>query len=114
MAIKIRSDKYRSKEEALHDFVNQGLWPLSAESNEGPIEEPHWHPWDTHAFLVSGEYEAVDPADGSVTTVKAGDYMFVPARTLHGGRVTKKATFVGALTKPTNSAEKLRYTADEL
>ncbi len=114
MATEIRSDKYGSKEEALLDFVRQGLWPLSSEANEGPIEEPHWHPWDTHLFLVSGEYEAVDPADGNVTTVKAGDYMFVPARTLHGGRVTKKATFVGALTQPTNSAEKFRYSADEL
>ena len=114
MATEIRSDKYGSKEEALLDFVRQGLWPLSSEANEGPIEEPHWHPWDTHVFVVSGEYEAVDPADGNVTTVKAGDYMFVPARTLHGGRVTKKATFVGALTQPTNPAEKLRYSADEL
>ena len=114
MAIEIHSDKYNSKEDALLDFVRQGLWPFSVEMNEGPMEEPHWHTWDTHLYFVSGEYEAVDPADGSVTTIKPGAYMFVPARALHGGRVVKKLTFVGARTQPLNFHEKSNYSADEL
>ncbi len=114
MKIEIRSDEYASKEDALNDFVARGLWPLSQAINEGAVDEPHWHNWDTHLYIVSGTYEVVDPTDGSITAMAAGDSMFVPARTLHGGRMTSKGTLVLGLSQPINFDEKINYTADEL
>ena len=49
-----------------------------------------------------------------MTALAAGDSMFVPARTLHGGRMISKGTLVLGLSQPLNFDEKIKYTADEL
>ncbi len=92
-----------------------GLWPFAQEADPGEEDlEPHWHTWDTHIYMLEGEFESIDPTAGTRTIVEAGDYQFVPARTLHAAKVNKKSRLIAGLSEPINLGKKTNFSAEEL
>ena len=64
------------------------LMEVGLPAHAGP--PPHHHPWDEAYYVVEGEVNF--SIDGKERLVKAGDFVYAPAGTLHG--------FAGASAKP--------------
>lgn len=64
------------------------LMEVGLPTHAGP--PPHHHPWDEAYYVVEGEVKFI--LDGKERLVKAGDFIYAPAGTLHG--------FSGASAKP--------------
>jgi len=107
MGIKVQKGLGLTKLEALADAASKGLWVTVQESDDAIVDTVHWHIWDTHLYLIEGEYRDMDPEDESVV-LEAGDYAIVPARTLHAGRATKKSVFVVCLTRELFDGQTIR------
>ena len=115
MGIEIKRGYCSTREQALEEILQLGLWPFAQDVDPGEEDlEPHWHTWDTHIYMLEGEFESIDPADGSRTRIGAGDYQFVPARVLHSAKVTKKSRLIAGLSEPINFGRKTNFSADEL
>ncbi len=112
MSIEISKGHCTDREQAIKEITDRGLHLYEAEAEEGFEDEIHWHPYDTHIYVIEGEYEHREP-DGTVAMVSAGDYQFTPARALHGALVTKKVKVVFGTNMPTDPG-KPRHSPDEL
>ena len=112
MGIEIRKGYCTSRDQAVKEITDLGLHLNEAEAEEGFEDEIHWHPWDTHIYVIEGEYEHREP-DGSIILVGAGDYHFTPARALHGSFVKKKVKVVFGTNLPVDP-NKPRNRPDEL
>ena len=97
MAIRVEKGRGLSKEEALLDATANGLVVLVQNTEKGETEEQHWHRWDTHLYLVEGEFRNLDP-DNPDLVLKPGDYCVVEKETLHAGLSAKACTLVVGVT----------------
>jgi hypothetical protein len=97
MAIVVEKSLGLSKEEAVLDAVSRGLIVTIQNAEEGDAEQTHWHKWDTHLYLVDGEFRGLDPTNPELV-LEPGDYCVVPKETLHAGRYTKACTIVIGVT----------------
>jgi len=113
MGIEVHKGRGLTKEQALADATSKGLWVTLQESDDTVADTVHWHTWDTHLYLIEGEYREIDPENESLV-MEAGDYIVVPARTLHAGRATKKSVFVIGLTSELFEGQTIRRDPDEL
>ena len=101
MKIHLKKQYCFSKKQALQEILEQNLWPFSQEINAGKEDKVHWHIWDTHIYLLSGEFKLVYPQDYP-NLIRAGDYLFIPARVLHSVKITKLSRRIIGLTTPIN------------
>ena len=113
MAIETHRGQNLTKEQALTDAASKGLWVTVQETDDSNVETVHWHTWDTHLYLIEGEFKGLDPEDESLV-MEPGDYFVVPARTLHAGRATKKSVFVIGLTSELFDGQTIRRQPGEL
>ena len=97
MAIKVEKSRGLTKEEALLEATSNGLIALVQNTNEGESEPTHWHKWDTHLYLVEGEFRNLDP-DNPDLVLEPGDFCIVEKETLHAGLSAKPCTLVVAVT----------------
>ena len=97
MAITVEKALGLSKEEAILDAASKGLIVLVQNAEEGDSEETHWHKWDTHLYLIDGEFRGLDPNDPDLV-LEPGDHCFVPKETLHAGLYSKPCTLVVGVT----------------
>ncbi len=65
MKAEIKKSYCTSREQAVKEITDQGLHLFETEAEEGFEDEFHWHPWDTHIYVIEGEYEYREP-DGSI------------------------------------------------
>ena len=112
MGIEIRKGYCRGREQVVKEINDLGLHLYENEAAVGFEDEIHRHPYDTHIYVIEGEYEHREP-DKPATLVSAGDYHFTPARALHGGLVTKKTKLVFGTSLPVDP-NKPRHRPDEL
>ena len=112
MGIEIRKGYCTSNEQAVKEITDLGLHLYETEAEEGFEDEIHWHPYDTHIFVIEGEYEHREP-DAPAQLVGAGDYHFTPARALHSSLITKKVKVVFGTSLPVDP-NKPRHRPDEL
>lgn len=97
MAIKVEKALGLSKEQALADAASKGLIVAVQEAEAGDSEETHWHKWDTHLYLIDGEFRGLDPTNPDLV-LEPGDYCVVPKQTLHAGQYAKQCTIVIGVT----------------
>ena len=97
MAITVEKARGLTREEALLDAASKGLIVIVQEADEGESEQTHWHKWDTHLYLVDGEFRGLDP-DNPDLVLEPGDYCVVPKETLHAGFYAKPCTLVVGVT----------------
>ena len=83
------------------------------EADIGQVDDVHWHPWDSHIYLLEGEYEHYD-ATGETVVVEPGDYQFTAARELHSSKVTKSVKLILGTSKSFEDDEKTNFSPDEL
>ncbi|MDJ1185243.1 cupin domain-containing protein [Roseofilum casamattae] len=102
-----------SKKQALQEILERDLWPFSQEINAGKQDDVHWHLWNTHIYLLSGEFELLYPQNYP-NPIRAGDYLFIPARALHSVKITKPSKRLIGLTMPINLDEKNNFAPEEL
>ncbi len=103
-----------SKEEALVDAVDKGLLVSIHKDRKSSVETAiHWHKWDTHIYLLEGEFSGLDPDDDSFV-LEPGDYIKVPAKVLHRGTPTKDSIYVIGITSQIAEGVKIDYSPDEL
>ena len=113
MGIEIQKGRGLTREQALADAASKGLWVSVQESDDSVVDTVHWHTWDTHLYLIEGEYRDIDPDDESLV-MEPGDYFVVPARTLHAGRATKPSLFIIGVTPEIFAGQKVRRDPAEL
>ncbi len=97
MAIKVEKARGLTKEEALLDATAKGLVVLVQNTEKGETENQHWHKWDTHLYLVEGEFRNLDPKNPDLV-LEQGDYCVVEKETLHAGLSSKPCTLVVGVT----------------
>ena len=97
MTIRVEKARGLGKEQALLDATSNGLVVLVQMTEEGETEEPHWHRWDTHLYLVEGEFRNLDP-DNPDLVLEPGDYCVVEKETVHAGLSAKPCTLVVGVT----------------
>lgn len=114
MDIVVRKQLFSTKEEAINHANGLGLWPISQIMEEGVNEEIHWHSWDTHIYVVSGEFQSINPATNQAISLYQGDYMLMPARELHSGISIKNTAIIYATEDPINFSKPFNLSPDEL
>ena len=97
MAIRVEKARGLSKEEALLEATTNGLMVVIQNTEEGESEETHWHRWDTHLYLVEGEFRNLDPENPRLV-LEPGDYCVIEKETLHAGVSAKPCTLVVSAT----------------
>lgn len=97
MAIRVEKARGFTKAEALLEAVSNGLVVIVQSTEEGETEPTHWHKWDTHLYLVEGEFRNLDP-DNPDLVLEPGDYCVVEKETLHAGVSAKPSTLVVGVT----------------
>jgi quercetin dioxygenase-like cupin family protein len=66
---------------------------------EGAGPPPHSHPWDEAYFVIEGQIDVL--TGDRTTTLSAGDFVHIPAGTVHGFRMkTETATFLSLNSRP--------------
>ena len=97
MAIVVEKGRGLSKDEAILDAASKGLMVLVQNEEAGGSEKTHWHRWDTHLYMIAGEFRGLDPTNADLV-LEAGDYCVVRRRTLHAGQYKKPCTLVIGVT----------------
>ena len=97
MAIAVEKGRGLSKEEALDEAASKGLIVILQDAEEGDSEETHWHKWDTHLYLIEGEFHNLDRSNPELV-LEPGDFCVVPKNTLHAGLYAKPCTLVVGVT----------------
>ena len=97
MAIRVNKSRGLTKEEAVLEATSNGLVVLVQNTEEGETEQIHWHKWDTHLYLVEGEFRNLDPNNPDLV-LEPGDHCVVEKETLHAGLSTKPSTLVVGIT----------------
>jgi mannose-6-phosphate isomerase-like protein (cupin superfamily) len=101
MGIEVHSGFFRSLGEALGDIKRNGTWPTTFVSGPSPGLRAHWHAHDVHAYIMEGETDFLDGESGTRTSVRTGDKIVVPARTVHAeGAVKDRVVYLLALPEP--------------
>ena len=83
MNLVIEKNMFANKSEAINHVNSLGLWPIAQILEEEESEELHWHRWDTHIYVVSGEFTSIDPHTKQKINLRTGDYMVMPKDRLH-------------------------------
>jgi quercetin dioxygenase-like cupin family protein len=68
------------------DPSKPGLYVVRAKFSPGTMTRPHWHPEDRHVIVVAGTWytgEGDDFEPDKTVPLKAGSYMFHPAKAHH-------------------------------
>ena len=97
MAIRVEKSRGLTKEEALLEATSNALVVLVQNAEADETEQPHWHKWDTHLYLIEGEFRNLDPNNPDLV-LDPGDYCVVEKETLHAGFPSKPSTLVVGLT----------------
>jgi uncharacterized cupin superfamily protein len=75
-----------TKERAVREISEKGLWPYSLHAAAGSTYPYHHHETDETLYVIQGELVFIEEQADRQYTVKAGDKMVIPAR--HGHTVT--------------------------
>jgi hypothetical protein len=82
MSISVKEKHYDTRDEALLEISNAGLFPL--EMFVSPVKNTsHWHDFSTLIFIVEGELKITDIASQKTLIAGPGSRVTVPERTLH-------------------------------
>jgi len=114
MEVVVKKQLFSTREEAINHVNEAGLWPISQILEEGVNEEIHWHSWDTHIYVVSGEFQSIDPDTNQVISLYHGDYMLMPAKKLHSGVSVENTAVIYATKAPINFSKPFNLSPDEL
>ena len=90
MTIAVEKAKGFSKAEALIDAASKGLVVIVQEAEAGSAEAPHWHKWDTHLYLIDGEFRNLDPNNPNLV-LEAGDIALFPKKLCMQGSMQNPA-----------------------
>ena len=93
MAIKVEKARGMSEAQAVLEASSNGLMVFVQHTAEGATEPPHWHKWDTHLYLIEGEFRNLDP-DNPDLVLEPGDYCVVEKETIHAGLSALPSTIV--------------------
>jgi len=98
MAVEFYPQFFTNRNEVLDDVKSNGTWPTTFVSGPSDGLHLHWHSEDVHAYIMEGETDFLDAESGKRTTVRTGDKIVVPARTLHAeGAVKDRVIYILAL-----------------
>lgn len=113
MSIAVKEKHFGTRDEALLEISNAGLFPLEMFVN--PVKNTsHWHDFSTIIFLVEGELRITDVASQKTLIAGPGSRVTVPERVLHAeesvmgyriiaGMSVDPASLTGAVDLPPDS-----------
>ena len=85
MSIRITHDAFRTPAEADAGVARAGL--LRMELDVAPVENgSHWHDFDAELYVLSGDLDFTDVAEGKTHTCRSGTRIVVPRGALHAER----------------------------
>jgi gentisate 1,2-dioxygenase len=110
----VKKQMFSTGKEAISHANELGLWPICQILEAGENEEVHWHNWDTHIYVGSGEFQSIEFGTNLVTLLSQGDYMLMPARKLHSATALKNTIVIYATKEPINFSKPFNLSPSEL
>lgn len=98
MSIEVYKGLGLSEAEAVADAVSKRLAIIVGDFDESFPDEPHWHPWDTHLYCISGEIRGMD-IDNPDLVMLPGDYFIIPRRYVHSAHIVKPSRIVNGFSR---------------
>jgi len=114
MDLFVKTQLFSSKEEAIDHANGLGLWPISQILEEEENEENHWHEWDTHIYLIAGEFKSIDSETKKEFFLVPGDYMIMPKNRIHAMKSTRNTVVIYATEKPINFSKPVNLAPEAL
>ncbi len=114
MNLVIEKNMFANKSEAINHVNSLGLWPIAQILEEEESEELHWHRWDTHIYVVSGEFTSIDPHTKQKINLRTGDYMVMPKDRLHAMNSAADTVVIYATEKPINFSKPFNLPPEEM
>lgn len=113
MSIEVHKGLGLSEEQAVSDAAAKGLVIVVGNFDESFPDNPHWHPWDTHLYCISGEIRGMDLNNPDLVMVP-GDYFVIPANYVHSAHIVKPSRIVNAFTRNVFADLEFNRSPDEL
>lgn len=110
----VKNKLFSSKEEAIDHANKLQLWPIAQILEEEESEELHWHKWDTHIYVIAGEFMSIDPQSKQEMLLRCGDYMIMPKNKLHAMTSVKNTVVIYATEEPINFSKPVNLRPEEL
>jgi uncharacterized cupin superfamily protein len=105
--MQVIKNAFSSKEEAMADLTDLGLWPttyVSERMDELPL---HWHDVDNCGYVIEGSSYVLD-ADGERIELEAGDKLVLPAGAVHAeGEVLERMVYIVGISVDENLMDAL-------
>ncbi len=95
--IEVSTSAFRTKEEAIRQINEQGLWPYSLKAVASNTYPWHHHKTDETLYLISGSLVFTEEDDKQEYLVNPGDKMFIPAGRGHSVRAIEDTIYVMGL-----------------
>lgn len=96
--IKVFTGAFRTREEAIREIGEQGLWPYSLKAAAGNTYPSHHHKTDETLYLISGSLVFTEENDNREEhAVKPGDKLFIAAGQGHSVRAVKDTIYLMGL-----------------
>jgi uncharacterized cupin superfamily protein len=114
MDLVVEKNLFANKSEVISHANSLGLWPIAQILEEEESEEIHWHSWDTHIYMVAGEFTSIDPETKQKINLRPGDYMVMPKDRLHAMNSIADTVVIYATKKPINFSKPVNLPPEEM
>ena len=94
MTVTVDRQHFEGREQALERIAGQGLFARDGAMSRGDLEDVHWHRTSLLIYVLTGCFETLDAASGSLLPAGPGDLISIPRETLHAAQCPIPATYV--------------------
>lgn len=105
--MRVVKNAFATKEEALADLAELGLWPTTYVSERSDELELHWHDVDNCGYVIEGSSYVLDE-HGNEVPLDPGDKLVLPAGAVHAeGSSGERMVWIVGISEPANLMDAL-------